>query len=102
MKTRQIASLRLVVEAELCEWRQVPYRERKDLAQGTIRYPGSSDARQSQARRILSLFTTHTALASPPYTRVTGKVSYRAKDREKVVRKGQQIWVYYGEGVTIA
>lgn len=32
--------------------------------------------------------------------RVTGKVNYRAKDPDKVVRKGQQIWVYYGEGVS--
>jgi hypothetical protein len=32
--------------------------------------------------------------------RVTGKVSYRAKDADKIVGKGQQIWVYYGEGVT--
>ena len=41
----------------------------------------------------------------PPHrhtARVTGKVNYRAKDPDKVVRKGQQIWVYYGEGVNFA
>ncbi|KAJ9110954.1 hypothetical protein QFC20_002720 [Naganishia adeliensis] len=32
--------------------------------------------------------------------RVTGKVNYRAKDPDKVARKGQQIWVYYGEEVS--
>jgi hypothetical protein len=31
--------------------------------------------------------------------RVTGKVTYRARDPDKIVKKGQQIWVYYGEGV---
>ncbi|KAJ9091921.1 hypothetical protein QFC21_007034 [Naganishia friedmannii] len=34
--------------------------------------------------------------------RVIGKVNYRATDADKIVRKGQQIWVYYGEGVTFA
>jgi hypothetical protein len=34
--------------------------------------------------------------------RVSGKVSYRAKDADKMVKKGQQIWVYYGEEVNFA
>lgn len=34
--------------------------------------------------------------------RVIGKVSYRAKDPDMVVKKGQQAWVYYGEGVNFA
>jgi hypothetical protein len=34
--------------------------------------------------------------------RVTGKVNYRAKDPDKIVEKGQQIWVYYEEEVNFA
>jgi hypothetical protein len=102
LRTQRSSIFRLVLKALFLSIRQMLHRGRKDLAEALIRHLARLmfGSHKTEAAFHFFQLTQH----SPRHhtAHAIEKVSYRAKDVDKIVKKGQQIRVYYEEGVTFA